>query len=150
MKRIVVPSLAVLLWLAWTGSAAMLAAAEKKPAKKNPAGKQTTELTQADNGKTVNLAVGKSVVIRLPGNPTTGYSWRTAKVTGQSVAAVGEPKYQADAHAPGIVGVGGTYTFTFKAAKQGKAEVNLEYVRPWEKGIAPIKTFSATVEVTTQ
>jgi len=149
MKPIVPTLLAVLLWLAWSGSAVMLAAAENKPAKKS-ADKQTTELTQADNGKTVKLAVGTSVVIRLPGNPTTGYSWRTAKITGAAVGAAGEPKYQANAHAPGMVGVGGTYTFTFKAAKQGKAEISLEYVRPWEKGIAPIKTFSATVEVTAQ
>lgn len=109
-----------------------------------------TELTQADNGKTVKLAVGKPLVIRLPGNPTTGYSWRTAKITGEAVAAAGDPKYQVDAHAPGMVGVGGTFTFTFNAAKQGKAVINLEYVRPWEKGVAPIKTFSATVEVTAQ
>jgi inhibitor of cysteine peptidase len=46
-----------------------------------------------------------------------------------------------------MVGVGGTFVFKFSAAKAGKTEVNLEYVRPWEKNKKPVKTFTATIEV---
>jgi inhibitor of cysteine peptidase len=115
----------------------------KAPAAAEPAQK----LTEADNGKTIKLKVGDLVTISLKGNPTTGYSWRTGKLDGTAVEQAGEPKYTTDPHGQGMVGVGGTFLFKFNAAKVGKTEVNLEYVRPWEKGTKPVKTFAATIEV---
>ena len=105
------------------------------------------KLTEADNGKTIKVKVGDLVVITLKGNPTTGFSWRTAKLDGKAIEQAGDPKYTTNRHRPGMVGVGGTFVFKFKAAKSGKTEVNLEYVRPWEKDKKPVKTFSATIEV---
>lgn len=108
---------------------------------------QPIELTTADNGKTVVAAVGKQVVISLEGNPTTGYGWRTAEVSGKAVEQVGKPKYTTRPHPPGMVGVGGVFVFAFKAVRPGKATVKLAYARPWEKNQPPARTFSVTIEV---
>ena len=105
------------------------------------------KLTEDDNGKTIKVKVGDLVAISLKGNPTTGFSWRTAKLDGKAIEQIGDPKYTTNRHRPGMVGVGGTFLFKFKAAKSGKTEVNLEYVRPWEKDKKPVKTFAVTVEV---
>jgi inhibitor of cysteine peptidase len=105
------------------------------------------KLTDADDGKKTTLAVGEYLVISLPGNPTTGYSWKSASPPGDSLKAVGEPAYAQTPGRAGMVGVGGTFVFKFKAVKAGKAEVKLAYARPWEKDKPPIKTFSAPVEV---
>jgi inhibitor of cysteine peptidase len=114
---------------------------------KSPVKEPAKTLTEADNGKSVTVKVGDLVAISLKGNPTTGYSWRTAKLDGKSIEQSGDPKYTVDAHQPGMVGVGGMFVFIFKATKPGKTEVNLEYVRPWEKNKKPAKTFTATIEV---
>ncbi len=109
--------------------------------------KSAQELTAADNGKTVNVKVGDVVAISLKGNRTTGYSWRTAKLDGKAVEQTGDPKYTTNSHKPGMVGVGGTFLFTFKAAKPGETQISLEYVRPWEKSKKPVQTFAVTIEV---
>ena len=105
------------------------------------------KLTAVDNGKTVNVKVDDLVAISLKGNPTTGYRWRTAKLDGKAIEQTGDPKYTTDPHRPGMVGVGGMFVFTFKAAKPGKAAVSLEYARSFEKNKKPVKTFAVTIEV---
>jgi len=114
---------------------------------KAPVPEPAQKLTEADNGKTVKVKVGDLVVVSLKGNPTTGFSWRTAKLDGKSVEQAGEPKYVNKPHRKGMVGVGGMFSLKFNAAKSGKTEVNLEYSRPWEKDTKPLKTFTVTVEV---
>ncbi len=46
-----------------------------------------------------------------------------------------------------MAGVGGTFLFTFKAAKPGTTGINLENVRPGEKATNPVNTFALTIEV---
>jgi predicted secreted protein len=46
----------------------------------------------------------------------------------------------------GVVGSGGTFVATFKAAKVGSAVVTMAYERPWETG-QPAQTFSVTISV---
>lgn len=104
-------------------------------------------LGEADSGKTVEALPGQKIVIRLPGNPTTGYSWFAGKTEGEAVKLVGEIAYRQDAAPEGMVGVGGQFAATFEAAKAGQAKISLEYTRPWEKDTPPIKTFAVTVNV---
>lgn len=105
------------------------------------------KLTIADNAKTVAVVVGRTIVVSLEGNITTGYGWQTAELTGKAVESLGKPAYATRPHRPGMVGVGGVFTFKFKAVKPGTANLKLVYVRPWEKGKPPEKTFVATVNV---
>jgi predicted secreted protein len=48
---------------------------------------------------------------------------------------------------PGVVGAGGTRVFTYTAAAVGTGDLDLEYVRSWEKGVPPERTFDLTVVV---
>jgi len=105
-------------------------------------------LSTADNGKTVAVKVGQPVAITLKGNPTTGYLWSVAGLSSNTVEQVGEVEYRRDEAGKHLVGSGGVFVATFKAAKPGQTTVRMEYRRPWEKDVAPIETFSATIEVT--
>jgi len=111
------------------------------------AGPKDIVLDKQANGKTVTVAKGQRIVIRLAGNPTTGYSWALAKLEGDAVEQVGKVQYEPKRVPRGIVGSGGTFRFTFKAVKLGKATLRLAYRRPWEKKKPPAETFTLTVQV---
>jgi len=122
---------------------------DRKGKRLDPPGDGTgpPSLGKADSGRTVTVAVGATILVKLAGNPTTGYQWRTAKLTGDAVKQQGKPAYEARQHPPGMVGVGGTYTFKFEAVKPGSAALTLHYVRPWEKGKPPAETFQVKIVV---
>jgi len=107
------------------------------------------DLTQTDNGKTFTVKVGDTITVTIPGNVTTGYQW-TAALSDKDAAllkAVGEPAYVEESADEQLVGAGGTYTFTFTAAAEGKAELKLIYWRSFEPDVDPIDTFVATVTI---
>jgi predicted secreted protein len=106
------------------------------------------EIGKADSGKLARVAVGQYVLIRLPGNITTGYGWRVESLSGQSVRLLAEPQYVATAAKPGMVGGGGTFFFQFQAVQPGTTAIKLVYVRSFEKANhTPADTFTCTVEV---
>lgn len=110
---------------------------------------ETLKLTEVDNGKAYTVKVDDLVQVVLPGNPTTGYSW-TADLSEADAAIMqqqGEPVYGQESTDPSLVGGGGTFTFTFKAADTGKATITLNYARSWEEGVAPEQTYSVTINV---
>jgi len=111
--------------------------------------KKGADITLGDdaNGKTVAAQPNQTLLVKLRGNPTTGYQWSLAKLEGDAIEAVGKPDYVGDKSPREIVGTGGTYHFTFRAVKPGKATLTLAYARPWEKDTPPIKSFTLTVEV---
>ena len=49
----------------------------------------SARLTDADNGKTVDLAVGGTLVIDLEENATTGFSWATTETVPAILAVAG-------------------------------------------------------------
>merc|ERR1711934_1265598 len=101
----------------------------------------------AGSENSVHCAQGEIFEVKMAGNPTTGYSWKSA-VSDSHVEQVGEPVYNVNPHAPGMVGVGGMYTFKFKALKAGNAKIGFSYGRPWEKDTpsADTKTVSVVVD----
>ena len=103
------------------------------------------KLGEADNGNAYAVKVGDTIEVIIPGNMTTGFSWAAALAEKDAalVQLVGAPAYATDST---LVGSGGTFTLTFKAVAKGEALLKLVYLRPWE-GVAPEKTFSATVTV---
>ena len=104
-------------------------------------------LDEKSNGKTVAVAMGKTVVVRLEGNITTGYSWTVKKLDGDALKQDGKVEYEPTKTARPRVGSGGTFVATFKTVKPGKATLTMAYARPWEKDTPPIKTFKVTVTV---
>ena len=90
---------------------------------------QTSLVSQTAN--TALIRVNENFHIALDSNPTTGFQWQVAKVSDQSVLQFVGTEYKAPES--GLVGAGGKQILTFKALKEGKATVTLEYVRSWEK-----------------
>jgi inhibitor of cysteine peptidase len=80
---------------------------------------------------TVLVHVNENFHIALDSNPTTGYQWQLAKVSDQNILQLVETEYKASESR--LVGAGGKQILTFRALKEGKATVTLEYARSWEK-----------------
>ena len=99
------------------------------------------------NGTQKEIQRGTVLFITLDSNPTTGYSWQVAPIEPAIVRQVGNAEYKASAAAPGIVGSGGTETFRFEPLSAGTTTLKLNYQRPWEKDVAPIKTFTVQITV---
>jgi inhibitor of cysteine peptidase len=105
----------------------------------------STRLSDADSGKTVELAVGAPLVIDLEENGTTGYAWALDGSVPDVLKAAGD-EFQPPADT-GVVGAAGRRVFEYKAAVAGEGDLKLVYVRSWEKDVAPAKTFTVHVVV---
>jgi predicted secreted protein len=104
----------------------------------------TLVLTEADNGTVVSAVVGQGIVVDLRGNLTTGYAWELASASGDSVVTNGAMSYTVDPG--GGVGVGGTFSFPFLAAKEGDTALGFDYRRSGDT--TPAKSFAVTIHVT--
>ena len=102
---------------------------------------------EADAGKTFDLPKGGSLEITLAGNPTTGYEWSQAAGNDAVLMPVGTYTYKQNQAAAGMVGVGGKFTFNFKASGLGATKLKFSYQRPWEKNEPPIQTFEMNINV---
>ncbi len=101
-------------------------------------------IAEGNAGQTIQLKVGDTLVVTLEGNISTGYSWEVATINSQALQQVGESEFKSNTDMPGSPG---HQTMRFKAIAKGQGELKLVYHRPWEKDVAPIKTYSVTVEV---
>ena len=103
-------------------------------------------LIKQDKDKMLNVAVGKSFVITLDENPTTGYVWAVEEQP-ESLVLLQSSDYVSDAppdkpDRPMIVGAGGKRTFTFVAHKSGTTTLKLKHWRSWEGDASIVDTFS--------
>lgn len=107
---------------------------------------QTNEVlvhaTQAD--QTVDVRVGQQLVVSLPGNPTTGFTWEVAQIDESILSQDGATTFQPDSSA---IGAGGTITLRFETKAAGESPLTLIYHRPFEPNTPPAQTFSVTVQV---
>ena len=99
---------------------------------------QAASVKVADNSGTIETKAGETFMIKLESNPTTGYSWRLATLQSGIVEKVSNV-YKSTKTQERIVGSGGIEEWTFKAAAKGKVTMTLEYVRPCEKDVPPVK-----------
>jgi inhibitor of cysteine peptidase len=104
--------------------------------------KPTITLTEKDTGATLQMRVGQTLLIQLPANPTTGYTW-TVNGSVAPLTKSGKTNYAANSSA---MGAGGTQSLTFYAENTGTATITLDYRRPWEND-PPAKTFTVTFTV---
>jgi predicted secreted protein len=106
------------------------------------------ELTAADAGTVVELERGQVVIVQLPANRTTGYTW-VAELEGDPVLLQqGPSRYVvAESQDSNAVGAGGTEIFTFVANGVGEQVLEFQYRRPWEKNVQPVRKQSYRVAV---
>jgi inhibitor of cysteine peptidase len=101
---------------------------------------KTVTITDKDKDAKVELAKGDKLVVKLPANPSTGFTWVVASPENDNLKVTGKPVYEKDKDKKGI-GAGGTQIFTFEAGKAGEVEMEMHYKRPFEKDKEPAKTF---------
>jgi predicted secreted protein len=110
---------------------------------------ESLEVRLAQDGgyRSVSLAINRTLVVVIAGNPSTGYQWElNGSVDGAVLVQEGRVEFVAGD--PDLVGAPGEYRFTFKATGPGTTAVGLKYVRPWEKGKSPAATATVNVTVT--
>jgi inhibitor of cysteine peptidase len=104
-----------------------------------PGGKQ---LTEADNGKTIEVTVGQELDVTLEANPTTGYTWAVVEPTDERIIRqTGEIEFESESEA---LGAGGVQIIRFEVVGAGQTTLKLIYHRPWES-VEPLQTFSVTL-----
>ncbi|MDQ5986973.1 MAG: hypothetical protein CSYNP_02709 [Syntrophus sp. SKADARSKE-3] len=102
-------------------------------------GKESPEaVTYQQDSTKINVVSGSSITITVEANPTTGYGWQLADPLQEKIIVLSGHRYKAP-KANRRVGVGGWDMWLFKTVGAGKTIVTLEYVRSWEKGVAPVK-----------
>jgi inhibitor of cysteine peptidase len=92
---------------------------------------QTLEINRTHNGQMARLRVGNVMIIRLPGNPASGYQWQAGTANTQAVRMTVRPQYSPS---PAGGTAAGTYTFVYQAVQPGTGSVRLYYVRANESG----------------
>lgn len=86
---------------------------------------------------TVETAAGKVFAVRLPANATTGYGWQLSGPVNRSLIKLSSSTYERPETK--LMGAGGNEVWKFRALSSGRTRIHMKYVRPWEKGVAPVK-----------
>jgi inhibitor of cysteine peptidase len=106
-------------------------------------------VTEANNGKSINLKVGDSFYLRLPENPSTGYSWvlNTSQGLGGNLTGNYSSEQPSEGVNQPLVGAGGVRIWEIKANSTGSQQVNGIYKRSFENETGEEKKFTLKVEV---
>jgi|WetSurMetagenome_2_1015567.scaffolds.fasta_scaffold175897_2 predicted secreted protein len=101
--------------------------------------------SQTDIKQTVEISLTNSLVVMLPANASTGFSWTEAKISNPAV--ISQSNREEISGTSGLAGASGVTAWTFKALKAGQATIIMDYSRPWEGGEKGVKTYTLTVTV---
>ncbi len=94
-------------------------------------------------GRTVDLAMGQVMELRLEENPTTGFRWSVVS-DGAPACEVVASRFQAKGTAPGR---GGEHAWQFRAVRAGECDIELLYRRAWDQSAEPARVFKVRVRV---
>jgi inhibitor of cysteine peptidase len=108
-------------------------------------GGKALTLDKNSNGKTVEIASGQTLTIKLKGNATTGYRWILKKYNKKLVKFI-DVNYVVDNNK--LLGSGGTWVTNFEILKPGKSGIRFIYKRPWEKDKLPLEKFFVEIKAT--
>ena len=110
-----------------------------------PAQDNTVTLTEGQNGASAELSKSQKLHIRLPVQGGTGFSWQVTRTPSATVRLLSSTTQPAG---PGNVPGGpATELFVFEPTGAGAGDIELGYRRPWEKDVAPARTFAVHVVV---
>jgi inhibitor of cysteine peptidase len=99
----------------------------------------------AQDSKPLAVTSGQEFNITLASNPTTGYKWDLAKpLDSKLVTLITNQFIRPDTR---LVGAGGKEIWTFKAVGEGKTQIDLKYIRPWEKDVDPARKTNIAVTI---
>ena len=95
--------------------------------------------------KPITVKVGQEFKLTLQYNVATGYQWALAKPPDAKLVKLLGTEYKRSD--PKQVGAGGDMVWTFQALAEGKTEMGLNFVRPWDKGSKPAETTNFVVVI---
>lgn len=107
-------------------------------------GKKMVTFTEADDGKTGEIAQTTRFAVQLAENPTTGYQWNATLSPGLELQS---SDYRINDAAPGMVGVGGTRTWIILAKDIGMQKFSASYQRSWETVTGNETAYSVNINV---
>jgi predicted secreted protein len=110
------------------------------------AGDEPVTATEKSNKGTIALVKGQELRVSLEGRAGTGYTWQVKEKPAKLLAQIGEAKIEQSDDGPRVGGPT-RYVFRFRALAAGAGTLALEYLRPFEKGVKPAKTFQLKVTV---
>jgi predicted secreted protein len=104
----------------------------------------STTISIGDNGKTFKVKAGQSVIVQLPVQRGTGYSWRPTK---DEQPLLLELKEQGDvSKSSSKPGSEEMQEFSFSSKIAVTTELVFEYRRPWDQNSSPAKFFRVKIE----
>jgi len=119
---------------------------EEAPASAGKMSPGSARLLDDADGKTVELAVGGTLVVDLEENPSTGFQWFVRQPL-PSVITSASDSFTPPADA-GVVGAAGRRILTWDVTGAGEGDLTIAYMRPWEgTDVAAEKTFSVHLVV---
>ena len=95
------------------------------------------------NGKIVTVPVGEKILVRLPENPTTGYSWNATASKG--LAIISDTYTAPDTT---LIGAGGYHDWILSPATVDTYTFRAVSFRPWEGPQGTDEKFSLVILVT--
>jgi predicted secreted protein len=98
-----------------------------------------------DEGRHVPLLRGQTLIVRLAGDPGTGYGWVVKQVDWALLAQDGRITFTPSATPR--PGSGGLFSARFRAVRPGATWLRLVYRRPFEPSAPAAATFAAHVMV---
>ncbi len=105
------------------------------------------ELDAGNNGETIEVKTGDTISLELEGNPSTGYLWTFGAPLDESlIIQTGESIAKTDPSSKRVGAPVKQYK-NFKAIAPGRTGIKLDYRRPWERGVKPVKTFEVLIVI---
>lgn len=105
--------------------------------------------TASEEAETYITAAGAGkFAIKIKSNPTTGYSWSLQKPLDETMVKFkGIEIEERVAEKPPKLGAPTYEILTFEALGPGETVIYLQYRRPWEKSVPPIKSHKIVVSI---
>lgn len=139
------PPLILAFALALSAGCASLTGAESAT---DPAGVRENGLLvlgQKDQNRIAEVRTGERIAVRLPENPTTGFTWAVAE-SDRRLLALDSTDYAPPEEA-GFIGTRGERTFIFTAREPGEVPLALKYWRFWEGDASIAERYTVTVRI---
>ena len=80
------------------------------------------------------LGSGKTMSLRLPANPSTGYDWSYTLEEGENNGNIILNRQENDFPETNLMGAGGYRVYYFVGSEIGPVKLTFTYSRPWEGG----------------
>lgn len=93
---------------------------------------------------TITATVGEQIIIELPSDPTTGYTWMPGGYSDSLVVTLMTSDFVANPST--TFGTGGHHRWTFRAVGRGATTLRFTYGRTWEQS-PPDKSATFAINV---